>query len=210
MKLTKRGASDEPEPEAEVVEADTLQEYEQRKGRPTPKRRDAQGRRGPVTAPKTRKEAAARQKQLTREQKAARIAGKAAKPRSVAEQRAALKRGDPSALPRRDQGPTRKLARDYVDSKRMLSNYLLWLFPLMVAGTFVPALAKVQLFVIALFLLLLVEWYIVGKRIRKMSIERFGTAQGGPMTIGFYAGSRAYLPRRWRLPGPQVSRGEDF
>jgi hypothetical protein len=208
VKLTKRGASDDPEPE--VIEADTLQEEPQSKGRPTPKRRDAQGRRGPVSAPKTRKEAAARQKQLGREQKAARIAGKTAKPRSVAEQRAALKRGDLSALPRRDQGPTRKLARDYVDSKRMLSNYLLWLFPLMVAGTFVPALSTVQLFVLVLFLVLLVEWYIVGKRIRRMAIERHGTAQGGPMSIGFYAGSRAYLPRRWRLPGPQVQRGEDF
>ena len=27
------------------------------------------------------------------------------------------------------------------------------------------------------------------------------------MSIGFYAGSRAYLPRRWRLPAPQVQRG---
>ncbi|MDT4914162.1 MAG: hypothetical protein QOC66_3290, partial [Pseudonocardiales bacterium] len=33
-------------------------------------------------------------------------------------------------------------------------------------------------------------------------------AQGGNMTIGFYAGSRAYLPRRWRLPSPQVERGD--
>ena len=93
---------------------------------------------------------------------------------------------------------------------RMLSNYLLWLFPLMVVGAFVPALAGTQFVVLAVFLALLVEWYIVGKRIRAMAIERHGSAQGGPMTIGFYAGSRAYLPRRWRLPGPQVARGEDF
>ena len=35
-----------------------------------------------------------------------------------------------------------------------------------------------------------------------------GEAQGGNMTIGFYAGSRAYMPRRWRLPGPRVERGD--
>jgi hypothetical protein len=174
----------------------------QRKGRPTPKRRDSQGRRGPVSAPRTRKEAYARQKQLTREQRSARTAGK---PRTVAEQRAALRRGDPSALPRRDQGQTRKLARDYVDSRRMLSNYLLFLFPIMIVGLVVPAL---QIIVLVVFLALLVEWYIVGKRIRAMALERFGEAQGGNMTIGFYAGSRAYLPRRWRLPGPQVERGD--
>jgi hypothetical protein len=204
VKLSRREKPDvaqavaEPEPDAISL----------RKGRPTPKRRDAEGRRGPVVAPKTRKEAYARQKQLTREQKARPTT--TAKPRSVAEQRAALKRGDPSALPRRDQGPTRKLARDYVDSKRMLSNYLLWLFPIMVIGAFVPALAGAQLGVLVLFFALLVEWYIVGGRIRKMAIERHGSAEGGPMSIGFYAGSRAYLPRRWRLPGPQVERGEDF
>jgi hypothetical protein len=204
VKLSRREKADVAEADVVEPEADSVS---LRKGRPTPKRRDAQGRRGPVVAPKTRKEAMARQKQLAREQKTKRTP---AKPRSVAEQRAALKRGDPSALPRRDQGPTRKLARDYVDSKRMLSNYLLWLFPIMVVGAFVPALAGAQLVVLVIFLALLVEWYLVGSRIRKMAIDRHGSAQGGSMTIGFYAGSRAYLPRRWRLPGPQVQRGDDF
>jgi hypothetical protein len=182
-----------------------------RKGRPTPKRRDSQGRRGPVIAPKTRKEAYARQKQLTREQKTASASASAsARPRTVAEQRAALKRGDPSVLPRRDQGKTRKLARDYVDSKRMFSNYLLGLFPLMILSAFVPGLWFMQGLVLVIFLSFLVEWYIVGRRIRAMSLERYDEAQGGNLGIGFYAGSRAYLPRRWRLPGPQVQRGEPF
>jgi hypothetical protein len=30
------------------------------------------------------------------------------------------------------------------------------------------------------------------------------------MSVGFYAGSRAYLPRRWRLPAPQVDIGEEI
>ena len=111
------------------------------------------------------------------------------------------------ALPRRDRGATRKLARDYVDSTRMLSNYLLVLFPVMVVSYLYP---PVQLVVLLIFLGLLVEWYITGRRIRKLAIERFGKADGGPMSIGFYAGSRAYMPRRWRLPGPQVERGDRF
>jgi hypothetical protein len=199
VKLSRR------EKPADIALAPTADEPESeaaRKGRPTPKRRESQGRRGPVSAPKTRKEAYARQKQLAREQKAVRST---AKPRTVAEQRAALKRGDLTALPRRDQGTTRKLARDYVDSKRMVSNYLLLLFPIMIAGLAVP---QLQLVVLVIFLGLLVEWYFVGKRIRAMAVERHGEAQGGNMTIGFYAGSRAYLPRRWRLPSPQVQRGD--
>jgi hypothetical protein len=126
----------------------------------------------------------------------------------VAEQRAAIRRGDESALPRRDRGPTRRLARNYVDSHRMFSNYLLLLFPLMIAGSFVRVLYGVQLVIIAAFLALMVEWYLVGRRIRALAIERFGSAEGSAMSIGFYAGSRAYLPRRWRLPAPQVERGD--
>jgi hypothetical protein len=202
VKLTRRDKGDaEPQPTVDEAEAERASA---RKGRPTPKRRDSQGRRGPVTAPRTRKEAYARQKQLSKQQRSARAT---AKPRTVAEQRAALKRGDPSVLPRRDQGPTRKLARDYVDAHRMLSNYLLLLFPVMIAGVVVPAL---QLIVLVVFLGLLVEWYIVGRRIRALAMDRFGQAQGGNMTIGFYAGSRAYLPRRWRLPAPQVALGDSI
>ncbi|HKC27660.1 MAG TPA: DUF3043 domain-containing protein [Jatrophihabitans sp.] len=202
MKLSRRDTAADAETEIVVDELTSDETISLRKGRPTPKRRDSEGRRGPMTAPKTRKEASARQKQLTKEQRRSRAA---AKPRTVAEQRAALKRGDPSALPRRDQGSTRKLARDYVDSHRMVSNYLLLLFPVMIVGVVVPTL---QLVVLAAFFALLVEWYIVGRRIRALSIKRHGEAQGGNMTIGFYAGSRAYLPRRWRLPKPQVQRGE--
>ena len=198
MKLIRR---DKPaDPEAGVPAPDTVA-VGGRKGRPTPKRRESQGRRGPVTAPKTRKEAYARQRQLSKEQKT----NRSAKPRTVAEQRAALRAGDPSVLPRRDQGKTRKLARDYVDSHRMVSNYLLWLFPIMIIGVVVPA---AQIAVFAIFLALLVEWYLTGRRIRSLSLDRFGEAQGGNLSIGFYAGTRAYLPRRWRLPAPQVQRGE--
>jgi Protein of unknown function (DUF3043) len=200
VKLSRRPV---PEPEADVVaEAET--ENAARKGRPTPKRRDSQGKRGPVSAPRTRKEAYARQKQRAREQKTARAA---AKPRTVAEQRAALRRGDPDALPRRDQGKTRKLARDYVDSHRMASNYLLVLFLFMIAGIVIPL---AQIVVLVAFVGLLIEWYVVGRRIRALAMERFGEAQGGNMSIGFYAGSRAYLPRRWRLPAPQVELGDEI
>jgi hypothetical protein len=203
VKLSRREAAVEADLPAEEP-ADRADVGTAPKGRPTPKRRDSQGRRGPVAAPRTRKEAYARQKQLAKEQKAARAT---ARPRSVAEQRAALRRGDADALPRRDQGTTKKLARDYVDSHRMVSNYLLFLFPLMIIGF---AFWFAQLFVLVAFFALMVEWYIAGRRIRALAFDRYGEAQGGNMSIGFYAGSRAYLPRRWRLPAPQVEIGEEI
>jgi hypothetical protein len=174
------------------------------KGRPTPKRREAAGRRGPVAAPKTRKEAMARQRELAKEAKTQKHRSSLA-PMSSAERREALKRGDASVLPRRDQGATRKLARDYVDSRRLLSNFMLLLFPIMIAGAFIPLLSLVTLI---LFLGFLLEWYLIGRRIRGLAIQRHGKAQGGALGIGFYAGSRAYLPRKWRLPAPQVGLGD--
>jgi len=175
------------------------------KGRATPKRRDSAVQRGPVSAPKTRKEALARQKQQAKAAKVARKTPTAAM--TPAQRRAAMRSGDPAALPRRDQGPTRKLARDYVDSHRMFSNYLLMLFPLMIVSYLLP---YVQYVVIFVFLALIVEWYLTGRRVRGLAVERNGSAQGSAMSIGFYAGSRAYLPRRWRLPAPQKALGETF
>ena len=173
------------------------------KGRPTPKRRDTTPQRGPVSAPRTRKEAAQWQKQQATRSRTTGRGGKL----SGQAYREALKRGDPDALPKRDRGPVRKLARDWVDSRRMLSNYLLILFPLLIVGYFIPYL---NIAVFGLLLVIVVEWYLAGRRIRTLAASRLDDVREGPWQLGFYAGSRAYMPRRWRMPGPQVRIGESI
>src|SRR3954453_1474305 len=74
------------------------------KGRPTPKRREAERRRKAVVAPKTRKEAAQLQRERLR---------KTRRPT-----REGVARGDQRALAPRDAGPVRAFVRDYVDSRR--------------------------------------------------------------------------------------------
>jgi len=175
------------------------------KGRPTPKRRDVVPQRGPVTAPKTRKEAYARQKQQTKAAREARKSTSSGTAMTPQQRREALRAGDPALLPRRDRGETRKLARDYVDSHRMFSNYLLLAFPVLIVSSFVPALAIVAPLIIVVMLL---ECFWVGRRIRGLALQRFDKTEGSTMSIGFYAVSRAYLPRRWRLPAPQLSFGD--
>lgn len=195
---------------ADVVEPEVEDEPETPllgKGRPTPKRRDVEGRRGPVTAPKTRKEAYARQKRQTRTARTA--ANKPVEKLTPAERRELMRRGDDSVLPRRDQGPTKKLARDYVDSHRMASNYLLVLFLVVLISTF-AGIAILQVFALAVILLLLVEWYLTGRRVRNLAIERFGSAEGTPMGLGYYCGTRAYVPRKWRMPAPTYSIGDEI
>jgi hypothetical protein len=200
--FVKWGRKSEPaaEPDVDETEDESLG-----KGRPTPKRRDVVPKRGPVTAPKTRKEAYARQKQQAKSTRSA--ARTPVRDLTPAQRRELMRKGDPSVLPRRDQGQTKKLARDYVDSHRMASNYLLILFLIVLVATFagVPIL---ELLVLAIFIGLLVEWYFVGRKVRRLAIERFGSAQGTNFSIGYYCGTRAYIPRRWRLPAPQHDRGD--
>jgi hypothetical protein len=197
--LRRRTAVPEPDTTASEPSADVALG----KGRPTPKRRDTSPQRGPVQAPKNRKEAYRWQKQQT---KSGRSSG-AAPGKQMSNQafREALRRGDPAALPKRDQGPVRKIARDWVDSHRMLSNYMLILFPLMIVGYFIPYL---NIAVIALLFTIVIEWYLTGRRIRNVALSRLDRVREGPWSIAFYAGSRAYMPRRWRMPAPQVEVGD--
>jgi hypothetical protein len=166
------------------------------KGRPTPKRRTTATPAAP--APRTRKEAMAWQKQHGAR---ATVAGQ--QKLSPAEYRQAVRSGE--VLPRRDQGPVRALARDYVDSRRMASNYLLWLFLLLLLGLVVPVIQYVTLL---LFFGLVLEWIYSGSRIKKLAAERGHTSRESALSLGFYAGSRAYFRRSWRRPLPVVELGD--
>ena len=197
----RKSSADQAAPaESELAESLPVVAGNAPKGRPTPKRRTKSS--PPAPAPKTRKEAAAWQKQHAAK---AKVAGQ--RKLTPAEYKDAMKAGDPRVLPRRDQGPVRQLTRDYVDSHRMASNYLLLLFPLMFAGFILPLL---QLVTLVLFGLLIVEWMVTGTRIRRMAAERGHATRESSVALGFYAGSRAYFPRRTRRPLPRVQLGEQI
>src|SRR5207253_118539 len=83
------------------------------KGRPTPKRSEAERRRRqPYTAPKDRKEAARVSRDRQRGDRARRMQ--------------AMRRGEEWALLPRDRGPAKALIRNYVDSRRRLSEFYMY------------------------------------------------------------------------------------
>lgn len=177
------------------------------KGRPTPKRRDSVRRpSGPaVKAPQTRKEAVAWQKQQRRNTLSA------SNPKmDKAQYRAAMRAGDESVLTARDRGPVKALARDYVDSRRMLANYLFALLPLVILSTAVPALSVLSASSMVLLVVITIEAIITGRRVRRLAVERLGTAKNSAGSLGFYCASRASMPRRWRLPAPRVAAGDQI
>jgi hypothetical protein len=169
------------------------------KGRPTPKRREAQKRRaGPVAPPpRNRREATRR----VREQAAIRRL----------ETREGLRAGDEKYLFPRDRGPVRGFVRDVVDSRRNASSLML------VAG----ALAAVSLFVrnvqfraytyslwVALVGLMVIEAVILGIRLRREVRKRFPDARDRTGRLVVYAITRAMAPRRLRAPPPRVKVGD--
>jgi hypothetical protein len=166
------------------------------KGRPTPKRSEAQGRRPgpPPPPPTTRKEAYRRM----RENQATR--------RVSARQAAA--RGDDSYLPARDRGPVRKLVRDVVDSRRNIGSFFLVIAAVALIGTVVPSLvirSYASFLLFGFFLLLIVDSVVLARRIRKKVAERF-PGQKVPVWYGI---SRSTMIRRWRFPKPDVALGAD-
>ncbi len=167
------------------------------KGRPTPKRHEAQGRRPgpPPPPPATRKEAYKR----LREQQAAQRANS---------RRAALA-GDEAYLPARDRGPVRKLVRDIVDSRRNAGGLFLAIAGVALIGTIVPNLAVrsyATFLMLAYFVLLIADSFVLGRRIKRTVAERLPGQKSGRGLV-WYGISRATMIRRWRFPKPEVRVG---
>ncbi len=165
------------------------------KGRPTPKRSEATPRRQPFAAPGSRKEAAQQARARNRAERARRAEG--------------LRRGDPRYLPAKDAGPVRALARDYVDSRRMLSEYYIYMVGVLFVLLVVPFAATrllVYPLVLAAMFTVVVEGFITTRRVRKMAAERY---PGEPAKgLALYAIMRSAQIRRLRLPPPRVNRGD--
>jgi hypothetical protein len=165
------------------------------KGRPTPKRAEAQGRRtGPPPPPPTnRKEA---YKRMRQNQAARRV-----------ESRHGAARGDDSYLPARDRGPERKLVRDVVDSRRNVGSFFLAIAGVALIGTIVPNLlvrSYASFLLFGFFLLLIVDSVVLSRKIRKKIAERFPD-QKNARGVVWYGISRSTMIRRWRFPKPDVA-----
>jgi hypothetical protein len=167
------------------------------KGRPTPKRSESERRRRPFTAPGDRKEANRQYRDRQRQERTRRTRG--------------MQRGEQWALPPRDRGPVRALARDYVDSRRRLSEFYMYGLLVLLVLLFVRnALVQsiVPLLVLLAVMIMLVEGIFIGRRVRTLAEERLpGESTRG---VRLYAAMRALQIRRLRMPKPRIKPGESF
>ena len=169
------------------------------KGRPTPKRSVAEAnRRQPITG--TRPAATPR----TPEEKAKARTQRATK-------YDAMKRGEAWALNPRDRGPARALTRDYIDSKRRVSEYYMYILVVLLAAVFLRNKTEQQYIsplVLVLVVIIVIDAQVIRRSLRKLVGERLPGESTRGLTM--YAVMRALQIRRFRMPAPRVRPGDKF
>ena len=174
------------------------------KGRPTPKRSEAErNRRQPIAGSRaagSRASAAPR----TPEEKAKARGERARKYE-------AMKQGESWALNPRDRGPARALARDYIDSKRRISEFYMYILVVLLAAVFLRNKTEQQYIsplVLVLVVVILVDAQIIRRSLRRLVGERLPGESTRGLTM--YAVMRALQIRRFRMPTPRVRPGDKF
>ncbi|APE38143.1 hypothetical protein BOX37_08795 [Nocardia mangyaensis] len=217
MKLFRRGESstidESVDPSVQDVEqtATAPTSTTPGKGRPTPKRREAEGkRRGPMApAPLTRKEARARRKAV-KGTKADRKAAAADRRAAVQERRARMLAGEDKYLLPRDQGPVRAYVRDLVDARRNLVGLFMPMALVLIMSMFVaPGLQTiVTLAMLVMMMFMIIEGFVLGKIVNNRVIERFPDTTDTGFKLGWYSFVRASQIRKMRAPKPRVGPGD--
>lgn len=185
-----------------VESAETVEETaaEQRpagptgKSGPTPKRKDQEAARKRPLVPDDRKAARAAQRQAVAEQRA--------------KMRIAMETGDERHMPYRDRGPQKRFARDYVDARYGIGEWLMLIVLVFLVLSFIPIQALISattILMLATVGLVVLEGFWVNRKLKSELERKFGVVEPG---VRWYGTMRAMQLRRLRLPKPQVRRGQ--
>ena len=173
-------------------------ENNQKKGRPTPKRKEAQA------ATKVSSLAPASSKA---EKKRAKEAARA----SRISQREAYLRGDENALPLRDRGPEKKFVRNYIDARRSIGEYFLPVIGFVLVLSLIPIGAFAVAGIVIMYSVLLfsvVDGFFLSRKIKSEVAKRF--PDKSTKGLGLYGWLRSTQMRRMRAPKPQVKAGDKY
>lgn len=168
----------------------------QKKGRPTPTRREAEAaNKVRAKVPRTRKERAA--------------ARRVARTETTSKMRQAMRTGDERYLPARDQGPVKRFVRDYVDHSFSVMELMLPVMVVLLVFGYVgsTALATFSSAALpALLLIVLVDGFRLRWKLGRELATRFPDTSTRGTTM--YAVMRALQVRFLRQPKPQVRLGQ--
>jgi hypothetical protein len=173
-----------------------LGNIESGKGRPTPKRKEAESaRKQGISVPK--------------DPKAARRAASARDREARTKSRAGLMAGDPAFFPRRDAGPVKAQVRDYIDRRRTVGEFFVpFAFVVLLLGLVNnPTVQTTVVYVWTSVLLLVVldtilVGILLGRSLRKDYPDK--ADRKGAVSYGVL---RALQLRRFRIPPPRIKAG---
>lgn len=193
-----RKKSSDVESAVDPIAAAAAIEQPSSKGRPTPKRKVS--------------EAANKRPLVPDDRRAAAKAARAKQKESRDLEYQAMKSGDEKNLPPRDRGALRRYVRDYVDARRNVAEYFLFVAAFFLMMTFVanqaPGLALVAILAVYIVVLIaIIDSAIMWRMLKKRLVAKFGAAAVIRGTL-MYAVMRAFQIRRARLPKPMVKHGQ--
>ncbi len=172
------------------------------KGRPTPKRSEAErNRRQPITG--ARRATGSRTPRTPEDKAAARVERN--------RKFEAMKRGESWALNPRDRGPARALARDYIDSHRRPSEYYMYVLLVLLVAVFTRDKTLqdyISPLVLVLVVIILIDAQLIRRQLNRLVAARLPGESAKGLT--FYAVMRALQIRRFRVPAPRVRPGDSI
>ena len=168
------------------------------KGRPTPKRKEA--------------EAANKRPLVPTDRKAAGKAGKNASKDARQREYRAMQTGDERAMPAQHRGPVRRYIRDYVDGRWNLGEFFLPIAAVFLVlqislANSAPDLAALAVIILYAYVIFaIVDGFIMWRGLRKRLRAKFGEDKLGRGLV-MYSLMRSFQLRPTRLPKAQVKRG---
>lgn len=168
------------------------------KGRPTPKRKEAQAQNLRPLVPQNTKEQRQRAKARQRAKEN--------------EEYEAMKAGDINKMPKAERLPWRVYIRDYVDARFNIGEYFIpvaiVILVLCVLVTIVwpsPMISLILMMIMYIYLFaIIIDVAVMWHKLKKQLVAKFGEASvARGSRSGSYAWSRAIQLRRWRLPKPK-------
>lgn len=171
------------------------------KGRPTPKRKEAQAQRLRPLVPPDSKEARKRAKARIREREN--------------QEYEAMQTGDLNHMPKAERLPWRVYIRDYVDARFNIGEFFIPVALIILIASLIcsavwpnPMVTLVLMVILYVYLFaIIIDIIVMWRKLKKLLIAKYGEqAVAKGMRSGSYAWSRAIQLRRWRLPKPKYKK----
>ncbi|MFO7690812.1 MAG: DUF3043 domain-containing protein [Cryobacterium sp.] len=160
--------------------------------------------------PTRKQQEAARQRPLVPNDR--KLAAKQARAKSVVARdraRIGMAAGDDKFLPQRERGPQKRFARDYIDARFNVGEFMIPVMFLVILLTFFPDPSVQTYGILALwgfFIVAILDCIVLGFILTRKVEAKFGADKAE--RIRWYAAMRALQLRPMRLPKPQVKRGQ--